>query len=66
MEKVYAEYVQAEFLFPYSQGQKASYFMEHAHVLEQEYMENGIRMKVECHKADIGKYADCVTGKPGG
>ncbi len=61
-ERVYAEYVQAEFLFPYSEGQKASYFMEHAHVLEQEYLENGIWMKVDCHKADMGKYAKYAAG----
>ena len=62
VERVYAEYVQAEFLFPYSEGQKASYFMEHAHVLEQEYLENGIWMKVDCHKADMGKYAKYAAG----
>lgn len=61
-ERVYAEYVQAEFLFPYSEVQKASYFMEHAHVLEQEYLENGIWMKVDCHKADMGKYAKYAAG----
>lgn len=55
--KVYADYVQKEFLFPYDKGQAVSYFMEHAEVLEQEYQEDGIRLRVSCHKADAGKYA---------
>lgn len=58
LEKVYADYVQKEFLFPYDKGQAVSYFMENAEVLEQEYLEEGIRMRVSCHKADAGKYAE--------
>ena len=56
LKKVYAEYVEAEFLFPYSMGQAVSYFMEHAQILEQEYLAEGVRLKVSCHKADAGKY----------
>lgn len=57
LEKVYADYVKKEFLFPYDKGQAVSYFMEHSQVLEQEYEEGGIRIKVSCHRADAGKYA---------
>lgn len=60
-EKVYADDIQAKFLFPYSQGQYMSYFMEHAKVLEQEYLENGIRLHVSCHRADADKYAEFRT-----
>lgn len=35
--------------------------MDHAQVLEQEYMENGIRLKVNCHRADIGKYEEFLV-----
>ncbi len=61
LERVYAEYVQAEFLFPYSRGGEAAYFMEHTQVLEQEYEENGIRLKVSCHRADTGKFAEFLA-----
>ena len=61
VEKVYADYVQTEFLFPYNRGGETAYFMDHAQVLEQEYMENGIRLKVNCHRADIGKYEEFLV-----
>ncbi len=56
LEQVYADDVEAEFLFPYAMGQAVSYFMEHAHILEQEYLADGVRLKVNCHRADAGKY----------
>lgn len=56
--KVYEAYVQAEFLIPYSKGNVVSYFMEHAQVMEQEYMAEGTRMLVKCHKGDKSKYAE--------
>ena len=60
MDRVYADYVNAEFLFPYDMGQAVSYFMEQAQILEQEYLAEGVRLKVNCHKADEGKYGDYV------
>lgn len=59
--KVYADYVRCDFLFPYEKGQAASYFMENAEILEQEYMENGIFLRVSCHKADAGKYMEYIV-----
>ncbi len=56
MKAVFADYVEAKFLIPYQEGQIVSYFMEEAEVIEQEYMEEGIRLFVNCHKADVGKY----------
>ncbi|MBR6770046.1 MAG: GTPase HflX [Lachnospiraceae bacterium] len=58
LERVYADDIQTEFLFPYHKGQAVSYFMEKAQVLEQEYLETGIRLRVNCHRADAGKYEE--------
>lgn len=57
MKAVFADYVEAKFLIPYQEGQIVSYFMEEAEVIAQEYLEEGIQLLVNCHKADIGKYA---------
>lgn len=60
-ERVYADYKETEFLFPYEMGQAVSYLMEHAQVLEQEYIAEGVRLKVSCHKADLGKYESYIV-----
>ena len=39
-----------------------SYFMEHAKVFGQEYLEEGIRLDVSCHRADAEKYAEFLVG----
>lgn len=57
-ECVYADRVVREVMFPYDKGNLVSYFMENATVLEQEYREDGIRMKVSCHKSDADKYCE--------
>lgn len=62
LDKVYADYMRAEFLFPYSYGEGMSYFMKHAQVLDREYLESGIRLDVSCHRADIGKYSRFIIG----
>lgn len=56
LDKIYAEYTLAEFLIPYEKGQIASYFMEHSHMVCQEYGEKGIRITTKCHMADKDKY----------
>lgn len=61
LDRVYADYKETEFLFPYDKGQAVSYLMEHAQVLEQEYITEGVRLKVSCHKADVGKYEDYIV-----
>ena len=58
VECVYADRVVREVVFPYDKGNLVSYFMENATVLEQEYREDGIRMKVSCHKSDADKYCE--------
>lgn len=57
-ECVYADQVETELLLPYDKGGIVSYFMENATVLEQEYREEGVWLKVSCHKADADKYAE--------
>lgn len=57
-EQVYADNKDMTFLFPYDKGNMVSYFMENATVLEQEYLENGVRLVVNCHKGDADKYSE--------
>ncbi len=57
LDKVYEEYVLSEFVIPYQMGNVVSYFMEHSHVIEQEFEERGVRIKTKCHKGDRDKYA---------
>lgn len=56
LDKVYAKYTYEEFLIPYEKGNIASYFMEHSHMIRQEYEEKGIRITTKCHNADREKY----------
>ena len=53
---VYADCQDCTFLFPYKEGKIASYFMENATVLQKEYTEEGILLKVNCHSQDALKY----------
>lgn len=55
-EKVYKDYVDCSLLLPYDQGNVASYFMEHATVIRQEYREDGLLLDVSCHRQDAAKY----------
>ena len=56
--QVYADNIDVTFLFPYDKGNMVSYFMENATILEQEYLENGVRLVVNCHKGDADKYSE--------
>lgn len=53
---LYAVNVDCTLLIPYKDGAVVSYFMENATVLEQEYCEDGVRLKVNCHSQDAVKY----------
>ena len=59
--QVYATYQDAEFLIPYDKGAVVSYFMENATVITQEYLENGVRLVVNCHKGDADKYSEYLV-----
>ena len=56
LEKVYSDFVSAEFLIPYEKGNVVSYFMEHGQIISQEYQEMGTLLRTKCHKADRDKY----------
>ncbi len=60
--KIYADRTDVEFLLPYDQGSVVSYLMENATVLEQEYLENGVRIKVNCPNAIADKYKRYQNG----
>ncbi len=60
-EKIYAEHVSCKLLLPYDQGGVASYFMEHATVIGQEYREDGLFLEVSCHRQDAGKYSRYIV-----
>ncbi len=60
-DKVYADYVQAEFLFPYEKGREVSWLMENASVHTREYLPEGISIVADCHRADTGKYAEYIV-----
>lgn len=55
-EYTYAGRVEQTFLLPFNEGGLVSYFRENATVLEQEYLEEGVKMKVSCHRSDAEKY----------
>lgn len=55
--KIYATHREHTFLIPYDKGGIASYFMENATVLKQEYLEDGILIRVNCYSQDAAKYA---------
>lgn len=55
-EYTYAERVEETFLLPFGEGGLVSYFRENATVLEQEYLEEGVKLKVSCHRNDAEKY----------
>ena len=55
-EKVYADFVDRSFLIPYDRGSVGAYFMENSEVLEQEYKEDGLYIRVKCHLQDAEKY----------
>lgn len=58
LDKLYAEYVETEFLFPFDKGSMVSYIMENTAVKQQEYTEEGTRIVTVCSRADRNKYAD--------
>lgn len=59
--QVYVKHQNACFLIPYEKGAVTSYFMENATVLEQEYLENGVRLTVNCHKQDVERYKEYLN-----
>lgn len=63
LEYAYSDYVEGRFLIPYDKGNIVSYFRENAHIIHQEYLENGTELIVKCHKADRDKFSEYEYGK---
>ncbi len=59
--QVYADSEEVVFLLPYDRGDLVSYFMENATVNDTEYLENGVKLTVNCHKQDFAKYQEYVN-----
>jgi GTP-binding protein HflX len=55
-QKLSDAYRECELLIPYTDGRAVSYLNENAVVYEMEYLENGIRMYVNCRAEDYHYY----------
>lgn len=60
-ESLYADNEEAEFFVPYDKGGILSYLNEHGRVLDQDYEETGVRLKVNCRRHDKMRFADYLT-----
>lgn len=58
---IYEENEDCSFFIPYAAGKVASYFMENASVLEKEYRDDGIFLKVNCHRQDAARYQEYLV-----
>ena len=61
IRRVYADYEEVRLMIPYDKGSIVSYLQENAQILEQTYEPEGTRMRVNCHRADAGKYQQYVV-----
>lgn len=55
-KKLSGGYKECTLLIPYTDGRAVSYLNEHAVVYETEYLEEGVRLRVNCRVADYGFY----------
>ena len=55
-QKLSGGYRECTFLIPYTDGRAVSYLNEHAVVYETDYLEEGVRMKVNCRMEDYQFY----------
>lgn len=60
LERIYSDFVEIKLVIPYGKGSIVSYFRENAHIISQEYGENGTVLVVKCHKADRDKYKEYI------
>ena len=61
MKKVlFKDYIQCKMFFTYKEGKLLSYFNDHANILKQEYLDDGVLISVECSLIDYKKYIDYV------
>jgi GTP-binding protein HflX len=57
-DRLFQDYIQCEVVVPYDQAHLVAYFNAHAHVQHMSYEENGTRLKLDCHEADLKLYTD--------
>lgn len=62
-EKVFHNYVTANFLIPFSEGEVVSYLNENAHVLSTDYVADGTALKVELQQSDFERFKQFVVTK---
>jgi len=55
---LFKDYKKCEFLFPFTHGNLEKYFRENSHVYDVAYLENGIKMTVECKEQDAERYSE--------
>lgn len=61
-EKLSGGYRECTLLIPYTDGRAVSYLNENAVVYETAYLENGVRMRVNCRREDYGYYEKYLEG----
>ncbi len=61
-EKLSGGYQECTLLIPYTDGRAVSYLNENAVVYETAYLENGVRMRVNCRREDYGYYEKYLEG----
>jgi len=59
-DHVFNDVKQVNMLIPYADGQVLSYMNDHAHILSEEYTENGTLIEVEVSQMDFDKYQKYV------
>lgn len=60
-EKVFHNYVTADFLVPFAAGDVVAYFNDHANVLATDYQADGTAVKVELTAEDFNRYKQYVV-----
>ncbi len=61
-KKLSGGYRECTLLIPFTDGRAVSYLNENAVVYETEYLENGVRMRVNCKSEDYGYYEKYLEG----
>lgn len=61
-KKLSGGYRECTLLIPFTDGRAVSYLNENAVVYETEYLENGVRMRVNCRQEDYGYYEKYLEG----
>lgn len=57
-EILYRDRVEKRFLFPYDKGNVMSALLQDCEIIEQKYVENGVRLVVNCDKEDALRYSE--------